>query len=72
MLVYFERFSDVYRALDREEELKGWRREKKLKVILAANPHWADLSAEWREDESWKTLADATYRPRLRRSSASV
>ena len=65
MLVYFERFSDVYRALDREKELKGWRREKKLKLILAANPNWADLSAEWHEDEGWKVLPDATFRPKL-------
>jgi len=70
MLVYFERFSDVYQALDREKEIKGWRREKKLRLILATNPNWADLSAEWHEDESWKTLPDATYRPKLRRSSS--
>jgi putative endonuclease len=70
MLVYFESFSDVYRALDREKELKGWRREKKLRLILVSNPNWADLSAEWREHESWKTLPDATYRPELQHRSS--
>jgi predicted GIY-YIG superfamily endonuclease len=28
----------------REVEIKGWRRDKKLKLALAKNPDWADLS----------------------------
>jgi len=65
MLVYFERFSDPLQAIEREKEIKGWRREKKLELIASINPSWADLSAEWREDESWKSLPDAEYRPNL-------
>jgi hypothetical protein len=41
-------------ARSREVEIKGWRREKKLALILAENPDWADLSLEWREDPGWK------------------
>ena len=56
LLVYFERYTRPMEAIKREKELKGWRREKKLKLILSANPDWADLSAAWREDESWRGM----------------
>jgi putative endonuclease len=67
MLVYFETYSSPGDAIAREKEIKGWRREKKLRRILASNPDWADLSAEWTEDESWRAIPDAEYRPVLRR-----
>ena len=65
MLIYFERFSDVYRALDREKELQGWRHEKKLRLILAANPNWTDLScARMRVGKHFLTLpTDPNYSP---------
>ena len=66
MLVFFESYLDPNNAVAREQEIKGWRREKKLRLILSANPHWADLSAEWEEDESWKSVPDAKPRPLLR------
>ncbi len=47
VLVYFERFSDIRRAIAREKQLKGWLRARKLELILTENPHWADLSAGW-------------------------
>src|SRR5947209_13908651 len=59
MLVYFESHSDPNDGIQREKEIKGWRREKKLKLILSMNPDWADLSAAWREDERWEGLPDA-------------
>ncbi|PYP90955.1 MAG: endonuclease [Candidatus Angelobacter sp. Gp1-AA117] len=59
MLVYFESFADPNDAIQREKEIKGWRRDKKLKLILAVNPDWADLSAEWYEDERWQGMPDA-------------
>ena len=49
MLVWYEPFESVIRAKMREVELKGWRRAKKLKLILAQNPDWADLSREWKK-----------------------
>ena len=51
MLVYFEETRDVQSALAREKEIKGWRRKKKTQLIGSINPKWADLSAEWHEDE---------------------
>jgi putative endonuclease len=46
-LVYFEETSDVYVAIAREKQLKGWRREKKVRLIEVANPEWSDLGSSW-------------------------
>ena len=45
-LVYFEETSDVKAALERERQLKGWRRSKKNQLIEAKNPKWKDLYEE--------------------------
>ena len=49
-LVYWERYDDVYKAIAREKQLKGWRREKKLWLIARFNPGWKNLAAGWFED----------------------
>ena len=36
-------------AIEREKQLKGWRRSKKVELIEAVNPLWSDLSQEWDE-----------------------
>jgi putative endonuclease len=46
-LVYVESFRDIYSAIAREKQIKRWRREKKLTLILDANPEWRDLSDGW-------------------------
>jgi putative endonuclease len=46
-LVYFEETSDARVAVERERQIKGWRREKKVKLIEMKNPTWADLSEGW-------------------------
>ena len=43
-LVYFEETSDIRSALEREKELKGWRRSRKLALIMTDNPMFTDLS----------------------------
>ncbi len=48
-LVYFERFEDVHRAIEREKRIKGWLRVKKIALIISINPAWKDLSLEWYE-----------------------
>jgi putative endonuclease len=50
-LVWFERYQDVTWAIDREKELKGWRRAKKIALIEAGNPAWVDLSRGWYDAE---------------------
>ena len=45
-LVYFEQTNDVKAALEREKQLKGWRRSKKNALIESMNPEWKDLYPE--------------------------
>ena len=42
-LVYYEKYSDVNQAIDREKEIKGWKREKKDKLIDSINKERNDL-----------------------------
>ena len=46
-LVYYEYTNDVYSALEREKQLKGWSRAKKNALVAKSNPTWIDLSKEW-------------------------
>jgi len=45
-LVYFEVYDDVKRAIEREKEIKAWRREKKVELVESVNPTWHDLAEE--------------------------
>ena len=45
-LVYYETFRYVNNAIARETEIKKWRREKKIALIEAQNPHWMDLAVD--------------------------
>ena len=42
-LVYFEEFSEVEDAIDREKQLKGGSRQKKIELIESINNKWRDL-----------------------------
>jgi putative endonuclease len=44
MLAYYELYGDVWRAIEREKEIKKWRREKKIALIVTMNPNWEDLT----------------------------
>src|SRR5512143_1435269 len=46
-LVYFERYEDIRSAIEREKKIKNMHRIDKMKLIVAMNPEWRDLSAEW-------------------------
>ena len=46
-LVYYEHFNDVRQAIQREKEIKKWRREKKIKLINSINPKWDDMYRGW-------------------------
>ncbi|MFC2085814.1 GIY-YIG nuclease family protein [Bacteroidota bacterium] len=45
-LVYFESHRYILNAIAREKEIKGWRREKKLRLIESINPTWTDLTQD--------------------------
>ena len=42
-LVYYEYFTDINMAIQREKQIKKWRREKKEKLISDFNPGWEFL-----------------------------
>jgi putative endonuclease len=37
----------VQKAIDREKQIKRWRREKKIFLIEKMNPRWQDLAENW-------------------------
>ena len=42
-LVWFEVYDDPTNAIEREKELKKWRRDWKINLIERSNPGWVDL-----------------------------
>jgi putative endonuclease len=46
-LVYYETFGDIRAVIQREKQIKGWLRAKKVALIVLANPAWKDLSKDW-------------------------
>jgi putative endonuclease len=43
-LVHYEVFGDVRAAIEREKQIKAWNRAKRVALIEAMNPRWADLA----------------------------
>lgn len=51
-LVYFETTDSSMAALNREKQLKSWRRQWKIDLIKSTNPNFDDLSLQWLDPES--------------------
>jgi putative endonuclease len=51
-LVYFEDTPNSRAAVERECEIKGWSRVKKVALIESRNPAWLDLAVDWFPDIS--------------------
>jgi putative endonuclease len=52
-LVWYERHQFVNHAIDREKEIKGWKRYKKVNMIELENPNWIFLNSgimDWPPD----------------------
>ncbi|MBA3723827.1 MAG: GIY-YIG nuclease family protein [Candidatus Levybacteria bacterium] len=45
-LVYFEEYTDIREALQREKQLKNWHREWKMNLIKVMNPKFKDLMGD--------------------------
>jgi len=45
-LVFYEEYKYVNVAIEREKEIKKWRREKKEALIYSINPEWKILNKE--------------------------
>jgi putative endonuclease len=43
-LVYFEVLTDFKRAIARKEQLEGWNRSRRWRLIQSVNPDWRDLA----------------------------
>ncbi len=46
-LVHYEGDDDVRKMINREKQVKSWRREKKIALIEKTNPRWHDLAEHW-------------------------
>ena len=46
MLVYYEVYDYVFDALEREKQIKGGARQRKIDLINEMNPGWLDLFDE--------------------------
>ncbi len=46
-LVYYDETPDICAAIEREKQIKGWVRKKKIALIESMNPTWKDLSSGW-------------------------
>jgi putative endonuclease len=42
-LVYYESFQDIEFAIQREKQIKGYLRQKKVRLIESTNKGWQDL-----------------------------
>ncbi len=54
-LVYWESFDEAIQAINREKQLKGWRRSKKIALIESVNPRWEDLAEHWGAEMAFAT-----------------
>jgi len=45
-LVYVEVLTEFRRAIARKEQLEGWNRSRRWRLIESVNPEWKDLSGE--------------------------
>lgn len=50
-LVYYEETNDVRNAIEREKQIKGRVRKKKVELVESVNSNWEDLSREWLENK---------------------
>jgi len=62
-LIYVEAGEDVGGALDRERQIKGWTRAKKLALIRTLNPSLRDMTDQ---GYYWRHILEA-YRAQPRR-----
>lgn len=46
-LIYYEHFTHIEYAIEREKEIKKWRREKKIQLINTINPGLDFLNSEF-------------------------
>jgi len=73
-LMYFESFSDPKMAAQREQQIKGYRREKKIALFAESNPQWRDLTPQIFQTIGSRPARNSTmsYSPESRTAQADV
>ena len=61
-LIFFEDFQDITGAIEREKQMKLWKREWKENLIRQNNPDMVDLAAEWYSEEQIEEVKNSTVR----------
>ena len=62
-LVYFEQCENVYSMMEREKQIKKWRREKKDNLIKSVNPNLNDLSDKlFKDNEITEQVIEETVK----------
>ena len=77
-LVFYEQCVTYAGAISREKQIKGMTRLKKMALIVAMNPTWADLSEGWFDPHEFepkkkvgtKALVASKRRNELKKSNA--
>ena len=57
-LVYYEHFTDVHNAIEKEKKLKKWNREWKWRLIRKVNPEFRDLIYDFASEKEIAELLD--------------
>jgi putative endonuclease len=63
-LVYYEVGKTREAAVNREKQIKGWTRAKKIALIESMNPTWRDLSQDFMDYEE---KSESVYKPLMKR-----
>ena len=71
-LIYFESTPNVLAAIQREKQIKGWRRDRKVALVESVNPHWEDLSLRWAEQAEISAVSTPALVALCGRSQAHV
>jgi putative endonuclease len=65
-LVYYEACETLEASINREKQLKGWARARKIALIESINHEWKDLSLELMTQENEKEISG---KPIIKRGS---
>jgi putative endonuclease len=63
-LVYYEWTDSARGAIEREKQIKSWRRSKKIALVRTMNPTWRDLSQDFDGGEQDSSRVDIETYPR--------
>ncbi len=50
-LVYYEEYSSINEAIEREAQLKWWKREWKNELVRSMNPEWSELAPPYYNED---------------------